>query len=133
MRLSLVVVFTLSTCGLIACERRAEPNATGTPVTAETKVTPVTAVTAKTIEVAKPAATAEAAADAGQSCGPKGATYVACGCGCCGEPMMDNVKCVDTAKGETLASIEAADKVRKASKNCAVMGCSLGTVYKCCD
>lgn len=70
---------------------------------------------------------------ADKACGPKGATYIACGCGCCGEPSTDHVKCIDTGRGETLASVEAADKAAKASKQCAVIGCSHGTVYKCCD
>lgn len=60
------------------------------------------------------------------------ATYVACGCGCCGgvEPQ---VQCLSCANGDDIQALIEKDKVAKADPQCAYAGCSPGTKYVYCD
>ncbi len=60
------------------------------------------------------------------------ATYVACGCGCCGgvEPQ---VQCLSCADGDDLQALIKKDQEAKKDPQCAVMGCSTGTKYMYCD
>ncbi|RKG65369.1 hypothetical protein D7W79_37960 [Corallococcus exercitus] len=59
------------------------------------------------------------------------ATYVACGCGCCGgEPQ---VQCLSCANGDDLQSLIKKDQEAKNDPQCAVAGCSIGTKYVYCD
>lgn len=70
------------------------------------------------------------------ACGAKGETYFSCGCGCCpSNDPIDTSKytCVDTTHGDTLGAIKARDAALKSSGKCAMMGCSQGELFKCCD
>ena len=58
-------------------------------------------------------------------------SYLACGCGCCGEEAQQ--KCLYHSKGDDLSKIIEEDKKVGLSPNCAVMGCSLGVNYTYCD
>ncbi|WP_147445376.1 hypothetical protein [Corallococcus aberystwythensis] len=60
------------------------------------------------------------------------ATYVACGCGCCGgvEPQ---VQCLSCANGDDLQALIEKDQEAKKDPQCAVAGCSVGTKYVYCD
>ncbi|MEY4731872.1 MAG: hypothetical protein RL681_818 [Candidatus Parcubacteria bacterium] len=59
-------------------------------------------------------------------------SYLACGCGCCGdaEPVT---QCLYRSRGGDLAAIQKSDEELAASPSCAVAGCSMGTLYKYCD
>ncbi|NBD12425.1 hypothetical protein [Corallococcus silvisoli] len=61
-----------------------------------------------------------------------GATYVACGCGCCGgtEPK---VTCLSCANGDDLQALIEADQKAAKDPQCATAGCSPGTKYVYCD
>lgn len=56
--------------------------------------------------------------------------YLACGCGCCpgGEPL---VKCVSGI--DELEEAKQKDREQAYSKQCPMMGCSLGVIYRICD
>ncbi|MBN8233112.1 hypothetical protein JYK02_36920 [Corallococcus macrosporus] len=60
------------------------------------------------------------------------ATYVACGCGCCGgvEPQ---VQCLSCANGDDLHALIEKDQAAQKDPQCAVEGCSVGTKYVYCD
>ncbi|MGE6758460.1 hypothetical protein ACQKGO_10640 [Corallococcus interemptor] len=60
------------------------------------------------------------------------ATYVACGCGCCGgvEPQ---VRCLSCANGDDLQALIEKDQEAKKDPQCASAGCSVGTKYVYCD
>ncbi|MBZ4330150.1 hypothetical protein NR800_22625 [Corallococcus interemptor] len=60
------------------------------------------------------------------------ATYVACGCGCCGG-VEPEVKCLSCAKGDDLQALIQKDEEARRDPQCAVMGCSTGTKYVYCD
>ncbi|WP_338277617.1 hypothetical protein [Corallococcus caeni] len=61
-----------------------------------------------------------------------GATYVACGCGCCGG-VEPKVQCLSCANGDDLQALIAKDQEAKKDPQCAVAGCSVGTKYVYCD
>lgn len=67
------------------------------------------------------------------ACGSKGETYLACGCGCCPGGGGEEVVCIDTSRGDTLAKVRARDEAARKSDKCRMMGCSKGTLFKCCD
>jgi hypothetical protein len=61
------------------------------------------------------------------------AEYISCGCGCCGgvEPQD---KCVYKILGDSLEKIAAEDKAhRPSARQCALMGCAIGTRYHYCS
>ncbi len=61
-------------------------------------------------------------------------SYLACGCGCCPETIQKPMnKCVDKKSGETLESIEKADRAKKAEGDCNLAGCSQAILYKVCN
>ncbi|MBN9682509.1 MULTISPECIES: hypothetical protein [unclassified Corallococcus] len=60
------------------------------------------------------------------------ATYVACGCGCCGG-VEPEVQCLSCSKGDDLQALIQKDEEAKKDPQCAVMGCSPGTKYVYCD
>lgn len=61
----------------------------------------------------------------------KGLAYVACGCGCCGEPMKR--QCLHRSKGDDLKAIVRRDKEEAKMAICAQVGCSFGIKYVYCD
>lgn len=116
----------------------------GSP-TASVPVAPVTEVAPPTTPAAiAPAATATATAAAATATAvatasaspapgvPRGPSYLACGCGCCGEETAQK-QCLYHAKGDDLEKIKASDKAARKSPRCATMGCSFGTEYSYCD
>lgn len=60
------------------------------------------------------------------------ATYVACGCGCCGgvEPQ---VQCLSCANKDDLQALIQKDQEAQKDPRCAYAGCSFGTKYVYCD
>ncbi len=66
-----------------------------------------------------------------RSCVPD-ASYLACGCGCCTGASTQE-RCVDLDAGQTLQQIVDADKSAAGSPNCAMAGCSMPTLYRCCN
>ncbi len=56
----------------------------------------------------------------------------ACGCGCCPGAKTPTPVCYYPSAGESISSIEAADKVASENPNCLAAGCSLGQDYLCC-
>ena len=79
---------------------------------------------------ARDAAAADASAAPGDGgCLPSDASYTACGCGCCpGEPAVP----VCLGPGETLESVEEADRAAAMSPGCPMTGCSIPQEYSCC-
>jgi len=59
-------------------------------------------------------------------------SYVACGCGCCGEEDPIE-KCLYHSKGEDINNIIEDDKKAAQSESCELVGCSLGIKYSYCD
>jgi cell wall-associated NlpC family hydrolase len=141
-RASLPVLATLTTAlGLMACGPSTEgPTTPPGPAPAVTASAPAVATT-EPIATAQPAATATAvapptatpaSASATASASPKGPSYVACGCGCCGG-TTPRQECIYHSKGDDLAKIEASDRKSAKSPICRTAGCSLGTEYVYCD
>ncbi|RKI14835.1 hypothetical protein D7Y15_14450 [Corallococcus sp. AB030] len=60
------------------------------------------------------------------------ATYVACGCGCCGG-VEPEVKCLSCANKDDLQALIQKDQAAQKDPQCSVMGCSTGTKYVYCD
>ncbi|MCY1039808.1 hypothetical protein OV208_00650 [Corallococcus sp. bb12-1] len=60
------------------------------------------------------------------------ATYVACGCGCCGG-VAPEVRCLSCAQGADLQALIDADQEAAKSSNCPYAGCSTGIQYVYCD
>ncbi len=58
--------------------------------------------------------------------------YVACGCGCCGGGRPSSVICLDTDAGQTLEAVIEKDRADSKRPICAVVGCSLGVLYRDC-
>lgn len=58
--------------------------------------------------------------------------YIACSCGCCGgtKPVK---KCLYHSKGDDLWKIIEADRKEARSKQCALVGCTIGVEYRYCD
>ena len=70
-----------------------------------------------------------ALADDAGGCLASDASYVACGCGCCpGEPAVQ----VCLGPGQTLESVEEADRAAAMSPGCPMTGCSIPQEYSCC-
>ena len=59
-------------------------------------------------------------------------SYVACGCGCCGDADPEE-KCIYHSEGDLIDTIIENDKSIAASENCIYVGCSLGIKYIYCD
>jgi hypothetical protein len=70
--------------------------------------------------------------DALVACPGTDAAYTACGCGCCpGAPS--SIRCLDSAHGETLDSVEQADRLTASNPKCPQIGCGAPIVYVCCE
>lgn len=59
-------------------------------------------------------------------------TYLACGCGCCGNEASEEI-CLYKSKGDSLEEIKQKDQASRQAPACITVGCSLGTLYKYCD
>ncbi len=59
-------------------------------------------------------------------------SYVACGCGCCGDVKYIE-QCIYRSKGDDLSKIIEEDKKSKQGDLCKLAGCNMGTRYVYCD
>lgn len=121
---------------LLAC-KPAEPQALSPTPAAMTPAPQPASEPGPAAEPVAPAVTTPAVTTPAATEEPKGETYLACGCGCCGgagdADMKPAKQCLDRKQGETLARIRAADEEARKDPQCATMGCSLGTEYSYCD
>lgn len=102
-----------------------QPAVVNAPVASIVTVAPVATVAPSVAATTAPPAPAVISKNGG-------ATYVACGCGCCGG-VTPKPSCLYHSKGDDLQKIIAADRASKQSPTCRVAGCSMGTSYSFCD
>lgn len=109
-------------------------SSTATATVAPESTPPTATPTAAEVPPAvAPTASASASAAASTTpAKPKGPSYVACGCGCCGGTTPEK-QCLYHAKGDDLDKIMATDKAARQNPRCRVMGCSRGVEYSYCD